>query len=145
MPFLVQWGDSSSNHGESVRRIIWETQMRIKIDALKCIGCMACEMACGYHRDDGFALLSACIVAYRTREKKDYFGVILKRDEDLLIARPEGTEIKRIGEEEADNGKPADASAKPMLLREACDLCKEMDLGPLCVKFCPVDAIALDA
>lgn len=116
--------------------------MGIKIDALKCTGCMACEMACGYHRDDGFALLSSCIVAYRTREKKDYFGVILKKDEELVIARPEGLEIKRIGaEEEADSGKKADASAKPMLLREGCDLCEEMDQGPMCVKFCPVNAI----
>ena len=117
--------------------------MGIKIDAMKCTGCMACEMACGYHRDDGFALLSSCIVAYRTREKKNYFGVLLKREEDLVIARPEGTEIKRIGEteEESDSGKEQDASAKPMLLREACDLCEEMDLGPMCVKFCPVNAI----
>lgn len=120
--------------------------MGIQIDALKCTGCMACEMACGYHRDDGFALLSACIMAYRTREKKDYFGVILKRDEDLLVARPEGVEIKRLGaEEDSATGRPADASAKPMLLREACDLCAEMDLGPLCVKFCPMDAITNDA
>ena len=63
--------------------------MGIQIDALKCTGCMACEMACGYHRDDGFALLSSCIVAYRTKEKKDYFGVILKREEDLFD-RPTG-------------------------------------------------------
>lgn len=119
--------------------------MGIKIDALKCTGCMACEMACGYHRDDGFALLSSCIVTYRTREKKDYFGVILKREDDLLIARPEGTEVKRIGaEEESDSGKKADASAKPMLLREACDMCEDMDLGPMCIKFCPVDAITED-
>jgi len=117
--------------------------MGIKIDAMKCTGCMACEMACGYHRDDGFALLSSCIVAYRTREKKDYFGVLLKREEDLVIARPEGTEIKRIGAdaEEPEPGKEADASAKPMLLREACDMCEDMDLGPMCIKFCPVDAI----
>lgn len=116
--------------------------MGIRIDAMKCIGCMACEMACGYHRDDGFALLSSCIVVYRTREKKDYFGVVLKREEDLVIARPEGTEVKRIGASEEDtSAKPADASAKPMLLREACDLCEEMELGPMCVQFCPVDAI----
>ena len=117
--------------------------MGIQIDVQKCTGCMACEMACGYHRDDGFALLSSCIMAYRTKEKKDYFGVILKREEELVIARPEGTDIKRIGEIQAgsDSSKPADASAKPLLLREACDLCEEMDLGPLCVKFCPVGAI----
>jgi Fe-S-cluster-containing dehydrogenase component len=120
------------------------TQMGIIIDAQKCTGCMACEMACGYHRDDGFALLSSCIMAYRTKEKKDYFGVILKREEELVVARPEGTDIKRIGEIQAtcDSTKPADASAKPLLLREACDLCEEMDLGPLCVKFCPVGAIS---
>ena len=119
--------------------------MGIQIDAQKCTACMACEMACGYHRDDGFALLSACIMAYRTKEKKDYFGVILKLEEELLVARPEGTEIKRIGEDEetSDSAKPADASAKPMLLREACDLCADMDLGPMCVKFCPVDAITV--
>jgi Fe-S-cluster-containing dehydrogenase component len=120
-----------------------DIRMGIKIDALKCTGCMACEMACGYHRDDGFALLSACIISYRSREKQDYFGVVLKEEDSLVIARPEGEEVKKIGatEEEADTGKKADASAKPMLLREACDLCDEMDLGPMCVRFCPVDAI----
>jgi ferredoxin len=63
-----------------------------------------------------------------------------------LIARPEGTEIKRIGETEETPaaGKQQDASAKPMLLREACDLCEEMDLGPMCIKFCPFDAISDD-
>ena len=30
------------------------------------------------------------------------------------------------------------------LLREACDLCEEMDLGPMCIKFCPFDAISED-
>jgi Fe-S-cluster-containing hydrogenase component 2 len=102
---------------------------------------MACEMACGYHRDDAFALLSACIVAYRTREKKDYFGVILKEEDDLVIARPEGTEVKKIGAAEEESDKKGDASAKPMLLREACDLCEEMEYGPMCVKFCPTNAI----
>jgi ferredoxin len=121
--------------------------MRIQVDALKCIGCMACEMACGYHRDDAFALLSACIVLYRAREKKDYFGVVIKEEESLTIARPEGLEIKRIGvaEEPGATGekKEADASAKPMLLREPCDKCSEMSYGPMCVKICPVNAVSL--
>ncbi|MHB8205664.1 MAG: 4Fe-4S binding protein [Desulfomonilaceae bacterium] len=121
--------------------------MRIDVDALKCIGCMACEMACGYHKDDAFALLSSCIVVYRAREKKDYFGVVIKEEESLIIARPEGLEIKRIGvAEEPDSSgqkKEADASAKPMLLREPCDLCNGMKYGPMCVKICPVDAISL--
>lgn len=121
--------------------------MRINVDALKCIGCMACEITCGYHRDDAFALLASCIVVYRSREKKDYFGVLLKDEGSLLIARPEGLEIKRIGvvEEDSDSGekKEADASAKPMLLREPCDLCSGMKYGPMCLKICPVDAISL--
>jgi ferredoxin len=119
--------------------------MGVKIDALKCTGCMACEMACGYHRDDGFALLSSCIVAYRTREKKNYFGVLLKEEDELVIARPEGVETRKIGAvQEGDTGNKGDASAKPMLLREPCDLCEDMKYGPLCVKFCPVDAITLE-
>ncbi len=120
--------------------------MGITIDALTCTGCQACEMACGYHRDDGFALLSACILSYRTREKKDYFGVILKEEDQLIIARPEGTEIKRIGaaEDSSDSGQKGDASAKPMLLRESCDLCEDMEYGPMCARFCPVDAITVN-
>jgi Fe-S-cluster-containing dehydrogenase component len=121
--------------------------MRIDVDALKCIGCMACEMACGYHKDDAFALLASCIVVYRAREKKDYFGVVIKEEESLTIARPEGLEIKRIGvaEEASDSGqkKEADASAKPMLLREPCDQCSDVKYGPMCVKICPVNAISL--
>lgn len=116
--------------------------MGIKIDPLKCTACMACEMACGYHRDDAFALLSSCIVTYRTKEKKDYFGVLLKEAENLVIARPEGLEVKKIGA--VEEGGKGDASAKPMLLREACDLCSDREGGPLCLSFCPVDAIYLD-
>lgn len=116
--------------------------MGIKVDALTCTGCMACEMACGYHRDDAFALLSSCIVVYRTREKKDYFGVILKEEESLVIARPEGQEVRKIGSSGESGG---DASAKPMLLRESCDLCSGTDTGPLCMKFCPVGAISLES
>jgi Fe-S-cluster-containing dehydrogenase component len=113
--------------------------MGIKIDPLKCTACMACEMACGYHRDDAFALLSSCIVTYRTKEKKDYFGVVLKEGEYLVIARPEGLEVKKIGV--VEEGSKADASAKPMLLREPCDLCSDQADGPLCLRFCPVNAI----
>lgn len=115
--------------------------MGVRVNALTCTGCMACEMACGYHRDDAFALLSSCIVAYRTREKKDYFGVILKEEDSLVIARPEGMEIRKIGDAGGGGG---DSSAKPMLLREACDLCAGMDGGPMCARFCPVDAISVE-
>lgn len=116
--------------------------MGIKIDPEKCIACMACELACGYHRDDAFALLSSCIVVYRAREKKDYLGVILKTEDELVIARPEGLEVRRIGEASDSGG--GDSSAKPMLLREACDLCEDREDGPLCMAMCPVDAIYQD-
>lgn len=115
--------------------------MGIHIDAMKCVGCMACEMACGYHRDDGFAFLSACIVLYRAREKKDFFGVLLKEEDELVIASPEGEERRRIGAGEESEDSGGDSSAKPMLLREACDLCEEMKYGPMCVQFCPTEAI----
>jgi Fe-S-cluster-containing dehydrogenase component len=116
--------------------------MGVKIDPLKCTACMACEMACGYHRDDALALLSACIVAYRTKEKKNYFGVVVKESDNLVIARPEGLEVKKIGV--VEEKKEADASAKPMLLREPCNLCTDREGGPLCREFCPADAIYLD-
>ena len=117
--------------------------MGIKIDGLLCTACMACELACGYHRDDAFALLSSCIVPYRGREKKNYIGVMLKEEDSPVAARPEGIEINRIGEEQ-DPDKEADASAKPMLLRESCDLCEDLDEGPLCIRVCPVDAISME-
>jgi len=120
-------------------------RMGLKIDVLTCTACMACELACGYHRDDAFALLSSCITPYRGLEKKNYVGIILKKDEDSLVAvRPEGLEINRIGEEQDPEKEAADASVKPMLLREACDLCEDVDDGPLCIKFCPVNAISMD-
>ncbi len=117
--------------------------MRLAIDMTKCMGCMACEMACGYHRDDGFAFLSSSIQVYRSKEKKDYSGIMLKEDEYLVLSRPEGLEVSRIGAIEEDPEKEADASAKPLLLREGCDFCEAMDGGPMCIKFCPVDAITL--
>ena len=104
---------------------------------------MACELACGYHRDDAFALLSSCVVPYRGKEKKNYVGLILKEEDSLVAARPEGLEIHRIGEEQVPE-KKADASAKPMLLRESCDLCEDIDDGPLCIRFCPVNAISME-
>ena len=120
--------------------------MGIKVDPKKCVSCMACELACGYHRDDGFALLSACIMVTRGREKKDYSAVVLKEAENLVIAHPEGLEIRRIGavEEGGAGQSKGDASAKPLLLREPCDLCSDREEGPLCLQFCPVNAISID-
>lgn len=118
--------------------------MGVKIDPLKCDACMACELACGYHRDDAFALLSSCVVLYRAKDRQDYYGVMLKEEESLVIARPEGLEVKRIGAVDDEGADQGDASAKPMLLREACDLCDDRDDGPLCLQMCPTGAIYLD-
>ncbi len=120
--------------------------MGIRIDPKKCVLCMACEMACGYHRDDGFAFLSSCIMVTRGREKKDYFAVVVKEEENLIIVRPEGLEIRKLGAggEEGPSKEKEDASAKPLLLRQPCDLCSDREEGPLCLQFCPVDAIYLE-
>lgn len=115
--------------------------MELGFEPLKCIGCGCCELACGYHRDGAFSRLSSSIVTYRSREKKNYFGLILKTQEELVVARPEGVEILRIGAPE--EGKEADPSAKPILLREACDLCVGVEGGPLCIRFCPQDVLSL--
>ena len=112
--------------------------MEIKIDALKCIACCACEMACGYHWDDALSPITSSIIVYRTREKKNYFGLMLKTEDTLVLGRPEGTEIQRIGE--VVEGVEADPSAKPIMLRDACDLCEDFD-APMCVSFCPTGAL----
>lgn len=116
--------------------------MGLKFNSLRCTACMACELACDFHRDDAFATLASSIVTYRNREKKNYFGLMFKEHENLILARPEGLEIQRIGI--VDENVVADPAAKPILLREACDLCEGLDDGPLCVRFCPQDAIILE-
>ena len=115
--------------------------MELKIEPLKCIQCGACEMACGYHWDGAFSPVTSSIIVYRTREKKNYFGLMLKEDEDLVLGRPEGIERQRIGS--VQEGVEADSSAKPIMLRQACDLCEEYGT-PLCVKYCPTGALQTD-
>lgn len=117
--------------------------MGLKFEPLRCIGCGVCELACGYHRDEAFSTLASSIIVYRVREKKNYFGLILKTEEDLNLVRPEGVEIQRIGAPE--EGQEADPSAKPILLREACDLCEGIEGGSLCIRFCPQNVISLEA
>jgi len=102
---------------------------------------MACEMACGYNRDDAFSMIVSSIVTYRNREKKNYFGLMLKESENLVLARPEKLEIQRIGV--VDDNVEADPAAKPILLRQACDLCEGTEGGPLCIRLCPQDVISL--
>ena len=116
--------------------------MGLKFDSLKCTACMACELACGYQRDDAFSTLASSIITYRNREKKNYFGLMLKEPVNLVLARPEGLEVQRIGV--VEEGVEADPAAKPILLREACDLCEGTEGGPLCIRFCPHDVISME-
>ena len=69
-------------------------------------------------------------------DKADYFGLVVKtKSEGLLMARPEGTSE---GQQQSSSGGPG---AKPILLREPCDLC---DGDPRCVKICPTHCISVE-
>jgi Fe-S-cluster-containing dehydrogenase component len=115
--------------------------MVLKLEPTKCVLCGACEMACGYHWDRALSPITSSIMTYRTREKKNYFGFLLKEKENLVLGRPEGVERQRIGA--VEEGVEADSSAKPIMLREACDLCADFDT-PLCVKYCPTGALEIE-
>ena len=113
--------------------------MALKVNPGKCIACCACEMACGYYHDQAFTTLSSSIIIYRAMEKKNYFGMMVKRPEDILIGRPEGVETKKPGDS-ASGGGAASASAKPILIRPTCDLCSDADEYN-CVMACPTGAL----
>ncbi len=102
--------------------------MPLEMDPLKCIGCSACEVACNFYRDDMFAMLSSSLILYRGEEKKNYFAIILKTKGNIILFRPEGKEIQKVG---------GSASGKPIAMRPTCDDC----IDPLCVRFCPTSAI----
>ncbi len=117
--------------------------MRIKVKPLECIGCALCELACGFHWDEAFSLISSSILLYRAEEKKDYMGVIVKTEEDLFLGRPEGTAVMKVGEIQKQ-GAGGGASSKPILIRQACDLCESAGADPQCVEICPRDALYLE-
>ncbi len=113
--------------------------MAVSIEPLKCNGCCLCEMACSYHRDEAFSLLSSSIMVYRAEEKKNYFGLILKLEDTLLLGRPEGVEEIGISDLQAQAGGGG-SSAKPIMIRESCDGCRGRDV-PLCAAYCPTGAL----
>ncbi|OGL40039.1 MAG: hypothetical protein A3C43_00710 [Candidatus Schekmanbacteria bacterium RIFCSPHIGHO2_02_FULL_38_11] len=113
--------------------------MALKVIPEKCIVCCACEMACGYYHDQAFTTLSSSIIIYRAMEKKNYFGMMVKRPEDILIGRPESVEAKRPGDFSSGGGA-ASASAKPIFIRPTCDLCAGADEYN-CVMACPTGAL----
>jgi Fe-S-cluster-containing hydrogenase component 2 len=71
-------------------------------------------------------------------EKKNYYGIILKKEKSLMLGRPEGNEVVLPGQQI----KGASASSKPILLRVACNLC-EGEEEPLCVRSCPQDVFTV--
>ena len=69
-------------------------------------------------------------------DKANYFGLVLKTKSDgLVLARPEGLSS---GQQASGSGGPG---SKPVLLREACDLCGG---NPKCAKICPTGCISLE-
>ncbi len=66
-------------------------------------------------------------------DKADYFGLVLKtKSGGLVLARPEGVSE---GQQAPGSGGPG---AKPILLREPCDLCGGK---AKCAKVCPTGCI----
>jgi len=64
--------------------------------------------------------------------------MMVKREKNLLLARPEGAEIAAPGEQVEGAG----ASSKPILMRAPCDLCEEEE-EPLCMRACPTGCLSL--
>lgn len=106
----------------------------IQIDSLKCSGCRICEFACSFHHDREFSAIGASLLLSR-EEKKNYYGIVLKRQKDLLLGRPEGTEVMTPG------AGGAEAGGKPILMRPPCDLCEGED-SPYCVISCPTGCLS---
>ena len=104
----------------------------MKIEPLKCICCGLCETVCSLNRDSVITPMSSSIILH-VDDKANYFGLVLKtKSEGLLIPRPEGVSS---GQQASGSGGPG---AKPILLREACDLCGGKTK---CAKICPTGCI----
>ena len=69
-----------------------DVKMELAVESLKCIGCRVCEYACNYHHDMDCSPNGASLMLHRA-EKRNYFGMMVKREKDLLLARPEGPEV----------------------------------------------------
>ncbi len=109
--------------------------LKLRIEPLKCICCGLCEVACGLNRDSVLTPMTSSIILH-IEDKSDYFGLVLKsKSEGLVVARPEGTAS---GQQASGSSGPG---AKPILLREPCDLCGGK---PKCAKACPTGCISTE-
>ncbi len=113
--------------------------MELKVDALKCTGCRVCEFACNYHQDETISPIGSSLMFY-FEEKKNYYGMMVKHEKTLYLGRPEGEQTLLPGEQIEGAG----ASAKPILLRIACDCCEEEDSGPLCIQACAYGVLSME-
>ncbi|OGS41657.1 MAG: hypothetical protein A3K67_04800 [Euryarchaeota archaeon RBG_16_62_10] len=108
--------------------------MRLNIDPLKCIACGLCETVCSLNRDSVLTPMTSSIILHM-EDKADYFGLVLKtKTEGLVLAKPEGVVA---GQQQAGSGGPG---AKPILLREPCDLCGG---ETKCARVCPTGCITV--
>lgn len=107
--------------------------LHLRLEPLECIACGLCEMACSLRRDGVLTPMSSSMILHM-EDKADYFGLVLKSASGALVfARPEGVSD---GQQQSDSSGPG---AKPILLREPCDLCGG---EPRCVAVCPTGAVA---
>ena len=108
--------------------------LRLKLEPLKCIACGLCETVCSMHRDSVLTPMTSSIILH-IEDKPNYFGLVLKTKSDgLVLGRPEGASS---GQQASGSGGPG---AKPILLRESCDLCKG---NPKCARICPTQCITV--
>ncbi|MEW6442429.1 MAG: hypothetical protein AB1640_15940 [bacterium] len=111
--------------------------MELVVESLKCTGCRICEYACNYHHDMDCSGIGASLMLHRN-EKKNYFGMMVKGERSLLLARPEGPEVVAPGAQVEGAG----ASSKPILMRAPCDRCEGED-EPFCVRACPTGCLSM--
>lgn len=87
------------------------------------------------NRDSVLTPMTSSIILH-IEDKANYFGLVLKtRSDGLVVARPEGVTS---GQQAAGSGGPG---AKPILLREPCDLCGGK---PKCVTICPTKCLSVE-
>lgn len=108
--------------------------MRLSFEPLKCIKCGLCETACSLQRDRVLTPTTSSIIVH-CEDKSNYFGLVLKGPaSSLTMVRPEGVSE---GQQAAGSGG---LGAKPILLREPCDLCGG---DAKCARACPTGCIGL--